>query len=41
MIWNIYLIKLPKRKYEQSELWKYGISGDIPIILVKIKDIKE
>lgn len=24
------LEKLPKRKYEQSELWKYGISGDIP-----------
>lgn len=38
---NINLEKLPKRKYEQSELWKYGISGDIPIILVKIKDINE
>ncbi len=35
------LEKLPKRKYEQSELWKYGISGDIPIILVKIKDIND
>lgn len=35
------LDKLPKRKYEQSELWKYGISGDIPIILVKIKNINE
>ena len=35
------LEKLPKRTYEQSELWKYGISGDIPIILVKIKDIND
>ena len=35
------LERLPKRKYEQCELWKYGISGDIPIILVKIKDINE
>ena len=35
---KINLEKLPKEKYSQSELWKYGISGDIPIILVKIKD---
>lgn len=32
------LEKIPKQKYEQSELWKYGISGDLPIILIKIKD---
>lgn len=38
---KINLEKLPKRKYEQSELWKYGISGDVPIILVKIKNINE
>lgn len=38
---KIILEKLPKRKYEQSKLWKYGISGDIPIILVKIKNINE
>lgn len=38
---KIDLEKLPKRKYDQSELWKYGISGDIPIILVKIKNINE
>lgn len=24
-----------------SELWKYGISGDLPILLVKIKDIND
>lgn len=35
------LDKLPKRKYDQSELWKYGISGDIPIILLKIKDVND
>ena len=38
---KINLEKLPKRKYEQSELWKYGISGDLPIILVKIKDVND
>ena len=32
------LEKIPKQKYEQSELWKYGISGELPIILIKIKD---
>lgn len=33
--------KIPKQRFKQSELWKYGISGDIPIILVKVKDINE
>ena len=32
---------VPKRNYKQSELWKYGISGDLPIILVKIKDAND
>ena len=27
--------------YKQSELWKYGISGDIPIILIKVKNVNE
>ena len=27
--------------YSQSDLWKNGISGDLPIILVKIKDIND
>ena len=35
------LKKIPKRKYKQSDLWKYGISGDLPIILVKIKDAND
>lgn len=30
--------KLPKAKYPQSGLWKFGISGDIPILTVRIED---
>ena len=29
------------KKYPQSQLWKYGISGDIPIMLLKIKNIND
>ena len=36
-----YMEKLNKKDYKQSELWKYGISGDLPIILVKIKDVND
>ena len=32
---------LPKKIYSQSNLWKYGISGDIPIILLKIEDLND
>ena len=35
------LIKNKKQNYNQSELWKYGISGDFPIILVKIKNVND
>ena len=35
------LNKLPKRIYSQSKLWKYGISGDLPIVLVKIQDLND
>ena len=38
---QINMSKLPKRKYSQSDLWKYGISGDLPIILVKIRDVSD
>ena len=38
---KINLKNLPKHKYMQSELWKYGISGDLPIILVKVKDVND
>ena len=33
--------KVLKYKFLQSDLWKFGISGDLPILLVKIKDINE
>ena len=29
------------QNYKQSELWKYGISGDLPIILVKMKNAND
>ena len=32
---------VPKNVYSQSDLWKFGISGDLPILLVKIRDINE
>lgn len=35
------LKNLPERVYSQSELWKYGISGDLPILLIRIKDIND
>ena len=27
--------------YPQSELWKYGISGDIPIVLLKVRGVND
>ena len=38
---KLYIKNLPDKKYPQSELWKYGISGDLPIILVKMKQIND
>ena len=36
------LVKFNENKlYPTNELWKFGISGDNPIILVKIKEISE
>lgn len=32
--------KIPE-KADVSELWKYGISGDLPILLVTIKDVND
>lgn len=36
-------IKTRKKQsnYKQSDLWKYGISGDVPIILVKVKNAND
>ncbi len=33
--------KISNKVYDKSRLWKFGISGDNPIILVKIKDIND
>ncbi len=30
-----------QENYHQSDLWKYGISGDLPIILVKVRNVNE
>jgi cellobiose phosphorylase len=38
---SLTLKQLPKRVYSQSNLWKYGISGDLPIILLKIEDLND
>ncbi len=34
-------LKDKEKTYAQSDLWKYGISGDFPILLVKIKDVND
>ena len=36
---KLYLQKLNISEFRHENLWEYGISGDKPIILVKIKDI--
>ena len=38
---KLYLNKVQNQMYKQSDLWKYGISGDLPIILLKIKDVND
>ena len=38
---KITLKGLTKKVYSQEDLWKFGISGDIPIILVKIEDLND
>lgn len=38
---SIYMEEMKYKEYKQSDLWKYGISGDIPIILVTAKYIND
>ena len=33
--------KVNNQIYRQSDLWKYGISGDLPIILAKMKNVND
>ncbi len=30
-----------RNHYHQSDLWKYGISGDLPIILLKVRNVND
>ena len=32
---------IKQTNYRQSDLWKYGISGDLPIVLVKVKNVND
>lgn len=38
---SLYMNELKDREYKQSDLWKYGISGDIPIILVTVQSAND
>ncbi len=38
---NKYLYEINSNILKQKDLWKFGVSGDIPIILVKIKNPNE
>lgn len=38
---SLYMEKLEDKGYKQSDLWKYGISGDIPIILVTVQSAND
>ena len=38
---TLYLNDIDKRAFSQEELWKYGISGDNPIIFVKARDVED
>ena len=33
--------RLKNQTYRQNDLWKYGISGDLPIILVEMKNVND
>lgn len=38
---SLYLDRFKNNSFKQSDFWKYGISGDLPIILVLIKSIND
>lgn len=38
---SMYMNELNGKEYKQSDFWKYGISGDIPIILIKVQYIND
>ncbi len=38
---KMYITKFENRSYSQEDLWKFGISGDFPILMIKIKDVND
>ena len=38
---NVMLKEIEKKEADVTALWKYGISGDLPIMLIKIKDAND
>lgn len=38
---SLYIENFKGREYKQSDFWKYGISGDIPIILVTVESVND
>ena len=38
---SINMQKFKNKKFMQQQFWKYGISGDLPILLIKIKDVSD
>ena len=38
---SIRIKNLNQNSFNQRDLWKYGISGDLPILLVKIRDVND
>ena len=38
---KLYINKFENEQFKQEELWRYGISGDNPIILAKIKEAND
>lgn len=38
---SLYMKDIQKKEFKQSDFWKYGISGDIPIILVTAKFLND
>lgn len=38
---SVYMDKFRGRTFKQSDFWKYGISGDLPIILITVKSASD
>lgn len=38
---KLYMNKFKNKNFAQEDLWKFGVSGDMPIIIAKIRDLNE